>query len=162
MDNRSANVASSITLEGVAGIAPEDRTGISGLPHDIEEQRLRRNFEPAAMMARRQLPSVPLLPVPDFCRTLVATGVNYVQEIQLPRNVQVVMFRALSTDRFWVSFAGRVPATPATGSLDGDFSSMDPIVCPLDLMFYCRGLQTLSINIAAAGAAVTVIGWDQL
>lgn len=149
-------------MEATSAGSPEQRTQVSGLPTGLGQQLERRTFGPGQVATRKQWAGAPLIEVPDYVLTLVATGNNQVFPVDLPDSLQVVAFRALSTVDFAVGFGGQIVMPQATGPRSGDFVARDGLVSPLDMLFYCAGLRSLYVGIAASGAKVSIVGWTQL
>ena len=120
----------------------DDRSQYSMLVRDLADALARRHWDPVETATRRQLPGVPLLPPPAWSVTYVAAGVNAMYDIDLPDSLSVLTFRALSTVEFHVGLGSRVVMPRVQqANLSGTFMAADPIVCPLDMLFYCRALR---------------------
>lgn len=143
--------------------SPDARSQVSGMPQGLDQQILRRTFQPNEQAARKQWAGVGLVQVPAYCLTYRSTATNQTFDVQLPDNINVLMFRALSTVEFYIGFAGQFNlASFATGQTSGDFVPLDACVCPLDIPFYVHGLRSVRLGIVANGVSVSVLGWTQL
>lgn len=103
------------------------------------------------------LPGVPILPLPDFSRLVVATNANYVEEVQF--RCQLLSFVAFTTGIYFVSFTSRCVVPPITVGTD---VKRDQIVAPTGYTFYVAGNNSVSVGIVNSGDVVSVIGWNQL
>lgn len=128
------------------------------LPHDLGQELARRsNLAPLSAL-QMALPGVPIIPIPDFSKLVVATTANYVENVYVP-DCQLVSFIAFTTGVYFVSFGSRC-VVPPLGLDDG--VRRDQIVAPTGMMFYAKGNSSVSVGIVNSGDVVSVVGWKQI
>lgn len=151
-------VAEKLAKSGLFAAARQNATD-SMLPHTLPQELARRNHLAPFEALQMQLPGLPILPVPDFSRLVIATSANYVEEVPLRGNVQLLMCCAFTTGIFFLSFGGRCILPPVSFSNE---NAIDQIVGVDGKPFYTKGLQSVSIGIVNNGDVVSVIGWTQI
>lgn len=128
------------------------------LPHNLGQELARRGNLAPLNALQMALPGVPILPLPDFSKLVVATSANYVENVYVP-DCQLVTFVAFTTGIYFVSFGSRC-VVPPIGLDDG--VRRDQIVAPTGMMFYAKGNSSVSVGIVNSGDVVSVIGWKQI
>lgn len=143
-----------ITAPGVSEVSD------STIIHPLREQVRRRNFLDALSALQQQLPGVPIMPVPDFSRLVVANGANYVEDVNI-KACQMVMFISFTSGLYFVSFGNRVNLPLPTVGFSNDYPR-DSIVAPTGIAFYSASSSSVSVGIVNDQDVVSVIGWTQV
>lgn len=138
---------------------PEARKqSISVAPYDLNMEMGRRASNVDQTATRLQLPGVPIYPVPDFCRTVVSSVANYIEDVIIGQNTQMIMFIAPTNTQFYVSFQGSFPLPYLPGSVD---TPIDPMASPTGFAFLTRGANSIYVGLPIIGSSVSVVGWRQ-
>ena len=109
-------------------------------------------IDPHLNALRAQLHSVAIIPFPMKTILVVASTINYVQDVTLPDNTQMVMFTANPNADFFVSVNGQIQFPVATDTTGGG-----AMYSPRDQWFYVKGLKNLSIGLPTLNAVVSML-----
>jgi len=126
----------------------------SRVPDDVLSAIARRKLQAEVTALRITTPGVSVTPIPQRTKIVYANSVNYVADVRVPEDCELMQFFAPSGVVFYVSFNGRV-ALPISANSD-DLSFNDFLVSPLGAWFYCRGKNSVSIGIPFNGQVVSV------
>lgn len=143
-----------------SGFMTAVRQGItaSQMPNDLTQELSRRTRLEPMNALQIQLPGVPMLPPPDMSRLVIADSANYEETVRFAGNVQLVCLSSFTTGLYFISFAGRCQLPLVRQSTD---NPIDMIAAPSGLMFYTKGLNSISVGIVNSGDVVSVMGWIQ-
>lgn len=129
----------------------------SYIPKSVCEELARRKVNAELQALRLVNAGLQISPLPARTKMIVSSAANYIEDVALPSDAELVQFFAPSSVVFYVSFGARINFNGGTGVVESDpYNWNDFIVCPTNQWFYCKGKNQISIGIPVTGQVISV------